>query len=461
MGQAEKKETNRQLTEERSQLNKEHGAYLAGANPKSEEAYGRSNRAFEDAYGGFLDLSKGKVAGLDQFGAPGAFGGGGYAAPTWNLSPLYGESEASYRNFMGGGGIDEAAARKGQATLGELEKTGGYDAATRARIGGDISGLRGIGETGGISAADQARARGGGIYEEFGRTGGFTPGQIEDVRRRATNPIASMYENLKNETERQRRIGGGSSAIGAAGTARLAREQARGIGETALGAETDIAAQQRAGRQWGAGGMSQSELALQQLLSQNKLAGLTGAIGGERGMAGDIAGTRLGAAGQLGTSEQNIQGMLQKGRMFGTEGLTGIAGAQTDYQRQLAEAAAAASASSGAASAADARFRAGLMAEGQQAGLQGLYNLRGQTPGEVAMWEDQKLRAIGQRSQLSQGATGGRINTNWWQENAAPIVGAAAGIAGSVYTGGLNKVAGGAMKQQPRWLGGSGVGGLG
>ena len=457
MGQAEKKETNRQLTEERSQLNKEHGSYISSATTKGDEAYGRSNQAFNEAYGGYSDLAKGKVAGLDQFGGPGAFGGGGYAAPTWNLSPLYGESEASYRNFMGGGGIDEAAARKGQATLGELEKTGGYDAATRARIGGDIAGLRGIGETGGISAEDQARARGGGIYEEFGKTGGYTPQQIEDIRRRSTNPIASMYQNMQNELSRARRIGGGSTAMAAAAASKLSREGARGIGETALAAETDIAGQQRAGRQWGAQGMTQSELALQQQLSQNKLAGLTGAIGGERGMAGDIAGTRLGAAGQLGTSEQNIQGMLQKGRMFGTEGLTGIAGAQTDYQRQLAEAAAAASASSGAASAADARFRAGLMAEGQVEGLRGLYNLRGQTPGEVAMWEDQKLRAIGQRSQLSQGATGGRINTNWWQENAAPIVGAAAGLAGSIY----NPV-GRAKPKVPTWIaGGTGVGGLG
>ena len=433
MGQAEKKTTNRQLDEERNQINREHGEYTGILPARGEEAYGRSNMAFNEAYGGYSNLAKGQVAGLDQFGAPGAFGGGGYAAPTWNLSPLYGESEAEYRKFMGGGGIDAEAARKGQGTLSELEKTGGYDAATRARVGGDIQGLRGIGETGGISAADQARARGGGIYEEFGKTGGFTQPQIEDIRRRATNPIASMYENLRNEQERQRRIGGGSSAMGAAGTARLAREQARGIGETALGAETDIAAQQRAGRQWGAGGMSQSELALQQQLSQNRLAGLTGAISGERGMAGDISGTRAGAATALGSSEQNIQGMLQKGRMFGTEGLTGIAGVQTDYQRQLAEAAAQASASSGAASAADARFRAGLMAEGQIEGLRGLTTLRGQTPGEVAMWEDQRLRAIGQRSNLAQGAIGQRINTNWWQENAAPIVGAAAGLAGTFY----------------------------
>lgn len=454
MGQAEKKSTNRQLDEERKQVNTEHGAYLASANPKSEEAYGRSNRAFEDAYGGYLDLSKGKVAGLDQFGGAGAFGGGGYAAPTWNLSSLYGDTEASYRNFMGGGGIDETAARKGQGTLGELEKTGGYDAATRGRVQGDIAGLRGIGETGGISAADQQRARGGGIYEEFGKTGGYTPQQIEDIRRRSTNPIASMYENLRQENERQRRIGGGSSAMGAAGAARLARDQAKGIGETALATETDIGAQQRAGRQWGAQGMTSSEMALQQLMSQNKLAGLTGAIGGERGMAGDIAGTRLGAAGQLGTSEQNVQGMLQKGRMFGTEGLQAIAGAQTDYQRQLAEAAAQAASSGSAASAADARFRAGLMAEGQQEGLRGLYNLRGQTPGEVAMWEDQKLRAIGQRANAATSNVSQRINTNWWQENAAPIVGAAAGLAGSFYTGGLNKVAGGVLKK-----GGAGAGG--
>ena len=416
MAKGETKTTNKMLEKEQLKTNQQFDQFSNVQGARSNEAYGRSNELYGQMAKGYGDMAAGNLL---SGTAPGGFGGGGYSLPG-----TYGEVANSYRNFMGGGGVDEGAMRAGHGTLSELSGSGGYDAATRERIGGDIAKYRQFAETGGLDEAARARMRGSGVFDEFAKTGGVSAQEAGNIRARGNAPISAMYGAMSEEAARGRRIRGGSGAMSNAMALKAARDQSRAGAEASLNTELGLADRIRGGKQWGAEGSAQSEGALQQLLTGNQLAGLGGASGTEMSMTNAIAGNRLGAATNLGSSEQNIQSILQRGRMFGTSGLEGVAGA---------EAAAAASGSS--ASAADARFREGLREEG----LRGLYNLRGQAPGEVGMYDENILRSIGGRSGAANEQIGMRYNaqgnnTSPWQQ-VGQIAGGLAGAAGGLMTG--------------------------
>jgi hypothetical protein len=416
MAKGETKKTNKMLEAEQKKTNQQFDQFSNVQGARSNEAYGRSNETYQKLLSGYGDMAAGNLLG----GAPaGGFGGGGYSLPS-----TYGEVASSYRNFMGGGGVDENAMRVGHGTLNELQGTGGYDAESKARIMGDVAKYRDFAQTGGVNEADRARMRGSGVFDEFAKTGGVSAQEAGNLRARGTAPISAMYGGMTEEAARGRRIRGGSGAMSNAYALKAARDQSRAGAEAALNTELGISDRVRSGRQWGAEGAATSEGALQGLVTGNQLAGLQGASSTEMGMNNAIAGTRLGAATNIGASEQNIQGLIQKGRMFGTQGLEGVAGA---------EAAAASSGSS--ASAADARFREGLREEG----LRGLYNLRGQTPGESPVYDENILRSIGGRGglvndQLNMRYNAPGNNTSGWQQ-AGQIAGGIAGMAGGLMTG--------------------------
>ena len=438
MAKGETKKTNTMLDQERAKANNQFDSFTQTQQGRSNDAYGRSNQAYDAIFKGYNDMAGGNtLAGI----GPGGFGGGSAVPQHVGLSGTYGAVKGSYADFMNGGGVDVGAMREGHGTLRNLSDTGGFDAETRARVMGDIGRYRQFAETGGIDEAARGRMRGAGVFDDFAQTGGVSAGDAANLRKRATSGVPAFYGAMSEDMNRARRIGGGSSAMGNAAALKLARERSRGVSEAALNAELGITDRVREGKQWGAGNIAQSEGALQQLLTGNKLAGIGGALGGEMNLANSVAGTRLGAATNLGASEQNIQGIVQKGKMYGTSGMQDIAGIETDDAQRAASLAAAGANASADSASADAKFREQL----RQHGLAGLMDLRGQAPGEVGMYDQNILQGIGGRAGFANEGIGMRYgapgnNKSAW-DTVGQIAGAGAGLVGGLMTGGASTIA--------------------
>lgn len=418
MAKGEAKNTNKLNAAQLAKSNTNYDAFNKQQTERSGAAQGRSDELYGDLRAGYGALAGGQLAGM------GGGGGGG-----WALPGTYGQAKEIYEMFGKTGGIDEEKIRQaGHGTMKEISETGGYDAATKGRVLGDIEAYRKFGQTGGIDEAAQARMRGGGIFDEYARTGGVSDAEARNIRARGNAPIAAMYGAQTADLARQRRIGGGGSAMqaGALG-ARLSRDRAKAAGETALSSELGISDRVRQGRMWGGEGMAQSEAGLQGQLSANKLAGMGGALGGEMGLADSITKNRLSGAGMWNQSESGIQEMLQRGKLSGAQGLESVAGAE-----------AANAASNASAGAANARYNDSLRLEG----LEGLSRLRGQTPGEVNMQTGYQLEGIGGQAGAANTSIGQRYtapgnNKSAW-DTATGLIGAASGIAGGIMTGGAS-----------------------
>lgn len=149
-----------------------------------------------------------------------------------------------------------------------------------------------LARTGGVDNAARARMRGGGVFDEFSKTGGWDPGRIANFRGRIANAAPSFYGTLKNEMLRSKGVAGGDTPGFDASLARLAREQSKSHTENIREGELGLAGQIDEGRRFGAQGMSESERALQGLLSQNTIAGLTGMADTDRSTLAGLEGMR-------------------------------------------------------------------------------------------------------------------------------------------------------------------------
>jgi hypothetical protein len=439
MAKGETKKTNEMLAQEQKKTNSQFDNFTNTQAARSNDAYGRSNDLYGEVKSGYGDMAKGNLVGGGAFPLAGAGGSGGGGNAGYDLSPTYGAVKSSYNDFMNGGGVDAGALRAAQGNLLEIGGSGGFDPDARNRILGDASMYRDFAKTGGISEPDRARMRGGGVYDEFAKTGGVSAQDATNLRSRGNAPISAMYGGMTEEMNRARRIRGGSSAMGNAQALQMARDRSKASAEAALSTELGITDRTREGRQWGAQGMTQSEGALQDLLTRNQLAGIGGAASTESNLWNSIAQNRTGASTGYGNVEVGAQGLIQKGKMFGTQGMEGIAGAETSAAASQAAAGAANSRQGYEDQMEQLRLKEGLRSEG----LSGLYGLRGQVPGEVANYDQNILQGIGGRGGLVNDQLGMRYNaqgnnTNGWQQAAqigGQILGGAGGIAGGLMTG--------------------------
>lgn len=160
---------------------------------------------------------------------------------------------------------------------GNLADTGGWDPNDLSGVRGDIAGLNELGRTGGLDATAINRFRGGGVYDEFAKTGGYSEGDISNIRSRSNSVIPSMYAGLKDELQRQNTAQGGYSPGYTYGLAKSGRDAYRAGAGQALDTEIGIKDKVNSGRQWGASGMTSSENALQTLRTGNMFRGLEGA----------------------------------------------------------------------------------------------------------------------------------------------------------------------------------------
>lgn len=285
-----------------------------------------------------------------------------------------------------------------------LGRWGGVDPEIADRIMSSGTELRNWGRNS-ISAGDQQRFRGGGVYDEFAKSGGVSEAEKLNLRSRGLSGTGAIFEGFRNNLATQGRAQGGYNPGYAGQTAKLARDQARAISDTARDTELGIEDRVRSGRMWGAEGMSQSEAALQDQLARNFLQSFGLAQEGDLGL-GDMA---------------------QRGAMFGAQGAS---------NRELAAA-------------------------------QGLTDLYGTVPGEESMNLEALLRNTGAEGDEIDRILGRRMQyiprrTAWGNVGrAAKLIGRGAA---AYFTGGGSEAVRAAQqryqgKQQSR--GGAGLGGYG
>jgi hypothetical protein len=296
----------------------------------------------------------------------------------------------------------------------------------------NIQGLKTFGKTGGLDDAAMARMQGGGVYDEFAKTGGLSMGDRANIRSRATSTIPQFYQNMKDQASAGAAAQGGYGPGQAALMSRFGRGQAAAGADASLNAELGITDKVNAGRLAGAGGMATSAQAANSLRTGNQLAGMTGAGQMEQGLQESIrSGQEYGTSGldSLGQN-QRMADMTAADknagyRMQGTAGINDMAQAdrQAAFQAQ----------SLGQSGSRDAQNQANWAAEfqrsGQLAGLGGLNSLySGAGPGELNTNKQFDLTNRGQGvSQGQQGAVDLKTGNKSWADYAAPIAGAVAG----------------------------------
>jgi hypothetical protein len=274
----------------------------------------------------------------DTFGKESEYGKRSYQSPDYQRSGLADEAAAAYRK-MGTGGIDESGFKGARDTYADfMSAGGGVDPAVRARLESLAGDYTRFGQGGGnISDADKARMRGGGVYDEFSKTGGLSEGDRANIRSRATSIIPSNFARANAEADRSASVQGGYGPGASIMKNQLRRQATQDSASAARDAELGIMDQVNQGREWGATGMERSEGNLQSLISQNTLAGLGGAAGINSDLAKMIqSGREFGATGSSGL-EMGIAGLRQRGQETGAAGLAGLSGDEQNYLNRSAE----------------------------------------------------------------------------------------------------------------------------
>jgi hypothetical protein len=446
-----KKKVDVQLQRAQTQANDERDTWNARQNTERDDAYGRQTAMFDSQFGALDKLANQGALSPEQEanfrgligsgGGGGGGGGGGYGSGDFmpDLSALN-EVEGLYRDSITGKSINQDNLRKGMPTLEELMKSGGYSPEQLAGVGQDIGTLRSIAASGGVDPTGQARMRGMGVFDEYAQTGGLSNQDRSVIRAKGNSTIPAFYDNMRREAGRQARVTGtnaGQSAL----MAKLGREQALGAQTAAINTEMGLVDSINKGRQYGATNVAQSEAALQNLMSQNRLRGAEGAIAGQRGVGEFMANTRGSSAKEVGDVESGIQDKLTAERQYGMGGLEQIIQQRIQEERNARASAAAANAASEAQASADWRDRMGLeqyMLEtdlaGQQFGLEGMGNLYRSVPGEVNARDQNILAGMGLSGQGDVARTGLQLqrgeNTSGI-DTALKIAGTAAGVAGA------------------------------
>lgn len=135
---------------------------------------------------------------------------------------------------------------------------------------------------GGITDENRARIRGGGVFDEFSKTGGMSEDDVTNLRSRGSAAVPAFYQAMRNKLSNQARVTGGGGPAYSSSTSRLARDESRDLSNSVRDTELGITDTRNKGRMWGAEGMSGAETNLAGMESRNRLAGLQGAFGAAR-----------------------------------------------------------------------------------------------------------------------------------------------------------------------------------
>ncbi len=95
-----------------------------------------------------------------------------------------------------------------------------------------------------------------GGYQDFQKTGGYSPIDINNIRQRSVSPIRSIYAGANREVDRQRSLQGGYSPNYTAAKTKMAREQSMGLADANTNVEGMLAQMVNQGKQFGLQGGS-------------------------------------------------------------------------------------------------------------------------------------------------------------------------------------------------------------
>ena len=454
-GGAEKKKTNQMIDEQNKWARSGANAYNAIAQPQQQQAVTAANNIQQSAYDNLNRVGQGagwidpnmRSEYLKSLGVGGDSGGGGGAA-----SPSrYGGVKGLYTEFSGkGGGVDAAPIRQAMGAMREISGTGGWSQADRDAQYKNIAGFEDMARNGGLNDEAMFNMRGGGVFSDFQKTGGYTDAQLGDIRTRANSTLPAFYDTVRQNTNRMGSIQGGNPQAAAAMAARTARDEAKGMREQTLDTELGLSDRVREGKQWGAEGGAQAEGALQSLRTGNMLSGLRGATDARGNMLNSIASNRTAASQGWTGGELGIADLIQKGRQFGTSGLKGVA----DSEQAAANAAASRSAASNADRTRGLQWLANFESGNTMDSAGGMIDLYQAVPGEVNMWNNALLANRGQQMNDTNSQVDRRMQNNP-QRDWASTIGGLVGAAGGAMTG-L-----GALGMGAKAVGGGGTGAAG
>lgn len=344
---------------------------LNASRGRADDVYGSLRSGYQSLYD---TADQNQVTLKGEIGGGGGGGGGGVSVPT---DARFGEAENTYRSFM---------------------NSGGWSPGREGSMNENITKLKGLG----YDPTSVARMQGGGVYDEFARTGGLSDSDRGNIRSRATSVIPSFYGRMRDEANRYGAIQGGYGPGRQVMASRLARQQSGAGADAALNAELGIMDQVRSGRQWGAQGMSESELGLN-----------------------DLRANSLGAASGI---EQNLVDSQNRGRMWGTQGLESRAESDRSAQMSAMSSNASAGAISSAAQAANDRWNKEFGFQQRTAGLEGLGSLYSSVPEEYMANKNFDLANRGLNTEGIVASAGGlKTGNKSWMDYAAPLAGAVAG----------------------------------
>jgi hypothetical protein len=205
-----KNRTNQMLDDRMNASNAEHNSFMADIGTRKVGAKDREKKQYDTLWGGWNDFASGKH---------------------------------SYDRSL----LDRSGRNRSWAVFDDLSK-------------------------GGLGAEEINRIRGNGVFDEFSKTGGYSAGDISNIRQRGTSTIPAYYAAARDEASRQAAIQGGYGMGQQALMAQLSRNAAQSGQKAALDTEIGIKEGVNKGRQWGTEGMSAAELDLGRITSSNKQA---------------------------------------------------------------------------------------------------------------------------------------------------------------------------------------------
>ena len=167
-----------------------------------------------------------------------------------------------------------------------------------------------------IGYTDPFKSYGG--YEDFSKTGGYTPQDVSAMRARGVAPIRAAYENAGREVGRQRSLQGGYSPNAIGAQVKMAREQGQAGADAATNVEAQLGEMRNQGKRFGLTGMTgvegqrlNADLDVGRFNStgdmQAQMANRSNQLGALQGMA-SLYGTAPGMASQFGNQLLNSIG---------------------------------------------------------------------------------------------------------------------------------------------------------
>ena len=227
----------------------------------------------------------------------------------WDRMSSGGKSAADYLGGLGGstggsggggggGGVGPGAGQSTEDYVKTWEemmgKEGGFDPTRLAGLGSDAAALREFAKRGGVTQKE---------YDDVNRqhlldtekTGGYSQGDIANIRNRSNRSIPGYYQNMQDSMQR-----GSTGNFGGPGMDRaafkMARQGAQELGTQARDTEMDISESVRQGKNDASQFLSGQNLELAKLKGQNTLSGYKGASDIDLGTQDIINKTRLGAS---------------------------------------------------------------------------------------------------------------------------------------------------------------------